>query len=542
MTDTLATGRELLLGDEALALGAIHAGITGAYAYPGTPSTEILEYIIGRKDPMISARWGVNEKTAYEEALGTSYAGRRALVSMKHVGLNVAADPFMNSAVTGVKGGLVVVVADDPGMHSSQNEQDSRYFASFALIPCLEPADQQESYDMIREAFDLSEALEVPVMVRIVTRLAHSRAGVVTREPRAQNPLDASSSKNWILLPANARKGFAALTEKQPAIVDAVHDLGTMRREGATNGRTGLIATGIAGNYVRECYSEGGEQPPTLFVTGYPVSEAAMDEFLGEVEEVLVIEDGYPFIEEKLRGLPSKNRMPVHGRLDGTLPRTGELNPDLVSAALAGSYIHANVAELPLAPRPPALCAGCPHIVTYEVLNEVLKDMNQSRVFSDIGCYTLGALPPYNSIHSCVDMGASITMAIGAARAGLRPAISVIGDSTFIHSGMTGLMDAINEDTPITVILVDNATVGMTGGQPTAATGDKLYNIVRGLGTPEDHLIRLDPIPKKREELRVAMEREFAHEGLSVLLASRACIQEVRRIVKAKKAAREAGA
>ncbi|MEN8152229.1 MAG: thiamine pyrophosphate-dependent enzyme, partial [Planctomycetota bacterium] len=316
-------------------------------------------------------------------------------------------------------------------------------------------------------------------------------------------------------------------------------------RTGAAKGGTGLIATGIAGNYVRECFSgsegAGDELPPTLFVTGYPISEAAMDEFLDDVEEVIVIEDGYPFVEEKLRGLPSKNRMPVHGRLDGTLPRTGELNPDLVSAALSGSGIDASPEEMPLAPRPPALCKGCPHIVTYEVLNDVLANMNESRVFSDIGCYTLGALPPYNSIHSCVDMGASITMAIGAARAGLRPSVCVIGDSTFMHSGMTGLMDAINEDAPITVILVDNATVGMTGGQPTAATGDKLYNIVKGLGTPEDHLIRVDPAPKKRDEIREVMMREFAHEGVSVIIAARACIQEVRRIVKAKKAAKEAG-
>jgi len=542
MSDTLAVRRELLLGDEALALGAIHAGITGAFAYPGTPSTEILEYIIQQKDPTISARWSVNEKTSFEIALGMSYAGRRVLVSMKHVGLNVAADPFMNSAVTGVKGGLVVVVADDPGMHSSQNEQDSRFYANFALIPCLEPADQQEAYDLMREAFDLSEGMGVPVMIRIVTRLAHSRTAVTIREPRPQNPLDASSGTNWVLLPSNARKGFAALTEKQPAIVEAVAKLGTMTRAGAEAGKTGLIATGIAGNYVRECFAEGGEQPPTLCVTGYPISEAAMDEFLGSVEEVIVIEDGYPLIEERLRGLPTKGRMPVHGRLDGTLPRTGELNPDLVSAALSQSGIASDVGEVPLAPRPPALCAGCPHIVTYQVLNEVLKDMDESRVFSDIGCYTLGALPPYNSIHSCVDMGASITMAVGAARSGLRPAVCVIGDSTFIHSGMTGLMDAINEDTPITVILVDNATVGMTGGQPTAATGDKLYNIVLGLGTPVDHLIRLDPVPRKRDEVREAMEREFAHEGLSVLLVSRACIQEVKRIAKAKKAKREANA
>jgi indolepyruvate ferredoxin oxidoreductase alpha subunit len=538
MSEALAIERELLLGDEALALGAIHAGISGAYAYPGTPSTEILEYIIKQNDPTISARWAVNEKTSYEEALGVSYAGKRVLVSMKHVGLNVAADPFMNSAVTGVKGGLVVVVADDPGMHSSQNEQDSRYYAKFGLIPCLEPATQQHAYDMVRDAFDLSEALSLPVMIRVVTRLAHSRAAVVTREPRPQNDLDPSSGTNWVLLPVNARKGYQVLVDKQPGVIERLDSLETVRRAGAESGKTGLIATGIAGNYVRECFGGEDDLPPTLFVTGYPMPEPVVDAFLDDVEEVIAIEDGYPLVEEMLRGLPSKNRMPVHGRLDGTLPRTGELNPDLVAAALSDSGIDAPGGDFPLAPRPPALCSGCPHIVTYEVLNQVLAEMDGSRVFSDIGCYTLGALPPYNSIHSCVDMGASITMAIGAARAGLRPAIAVIGDSTFMHSGMTGLIDAINEDTPVTVIIVDNSTVGMTGGQPTAATGDKLYDIVKGLGVPDEHVVRLDPVPKKRDQIAKAMEKAFAHEGLSVLIPERACIQEVKRIAKAKREAR----
>jgi indolepyruvate ferredoxin oxidoreductase alpha subunit len=538
MSEALAMRRELLLGDEAVALGAIHAGISAAFAYPGTPSTEILEYIIRKKDPAIAATWSVNEKTAYEEALGVSYAGRRVLVSMKHVGLNVAADPFMNSAITGVKGGLVVVVADDPGMHSSQNEQDSRYYANFALVPCLEPRDQQDAYEKVRQAFDLSEELGTPVMIRIVTRLAHSRSAVETSEPRPQNDLEPSLGNNWVLLPVNARKAYAKLTEKQPEVVDRIAALGTLIREGSERGPVGLIAAGIAGNYLRECFADGADQPPTLYITGYPFSETVLDEFLASVTEVILFEDGYPLIEERLRGLPTKSRMPVHGRLDGTVPRTGELNPDLVAAALSGSGVEASAPDVPLAPRPPALCSGCPHIVTYEVLNSVLKELDEARVFSDIGCYTLGALPPYNSIHSCVDMGASITMAIGAARVGLRPSVCVIGDSTFMHSGMTGLIDAINEDTPVTVIIVDNSTVGMTGGQPTAATGDKLENIVRGLGVPDDHLVRLDPVPRKRDEVREAMEREFKHEGLSVLLASRACIQEVKRIAKAKREAR----
>jgi indolepyruvate ferredoxin oxidoreductase alpha subunit len=230
--------------------------------------------------------------------------------------------------------------------------------------------------------------------------------------------------------------------------------------------------------------------------------------------------------------------MPVHGRLDGTVPRTGELTPDIVRTALAETTDEVAAPTGPLAPRPPALCSGCPHAVTYEVLNAVLTAMDKARVFSDIGCYTLGALPPYESIHSCVDMGASVTMAIGAARAGLRPSIALIGDSTFMHSGMTGLVDAVNEDTPMTLIIVDNSTVGMTGGQPTAATGERLLEVVTGLGVPPAHIRSVDPTAKKAEEIAAVFREEFGHEGVSLILASRPCIQEVKRIARAKKEAK----
>jgi indolepyruvate ferredoxin oxidoreductase alpha subunit len=534
MTSTLEL-QELLLGDEAVALAAVHAGISGAFAYPGTPSTEIFEYVDRLKDPAIAALWSTNEKVAYEEALGMSYAGKRALVSMKHVGLNVAADPFMNSGITGVNGGLVLAVADDPGMHSSQNEQDSRYYSHFGMIPCFEPADQQEAYDMVRQGFDISERLGLPVMIRLVTRLAHSRAVVQVKEPRGQNHLKPSDARSWILLPSIAREGYRRLTEKQAEVRAALAETEGCRREGPATGKTGVIVSGIAWNYLLESFPDGDGLPPILRVRAYPICEEELDEFLSSVEEVLVLEEGYPFIEERLNGFPVGGRMKVRGRFDGTVPRTGELTPDLARAALHRTGHEVPEPTGPLVPRPPALCSGCPHSDALEALKTAMLGQPNGRAFSDIGCYTLGALPPYEAIHSCVDMGASVAMAIGAARAGLHPSVAVIGDSTFMHSGMTPLVDAVNEDTPITLVILDNSTVGMTGGQTTAASGDVLNRVVRGLGAPEEHVVTVNPVPKQRDHMTRVMKEEIDHQGLSVVIATRACIQEVKRKAKAKK-------
>lgn len=536
------TTAQMLLGDEAIALGAIHAGISGAFAYPGTPSTEIFEFVERQKNPDIAARWSTNEKVAFEEALGMSYAGKRALVSMKHVGLNVAADAFVNSGITGINGGLVLAVADDPGMHSSQNEQDSRFYAQFAMIPCIEPTDQQQAYDLVRQAFDISERLALPVMIRIVTRLAHSRAVVHTTAPRPQNELSPSESRSWILLPSIARDGYRRLIEKQKDVKAALAEVQCCRRHGAEKGPLGVLCTGIAYNYLQECFGEGEEMPPTLHVFGYPVCEEQLEELLASVDEVLVLEDGYPFLEDKLRGFPTGGRMKVHGRFDGTVPRTGELTPDIVSGALNRTGHETPAPSGPLAPRPPALCSGCPHADAFGAMKVALKPFKGGRVFADIGCYTLGALPPYEAIHSCVDMGASISMAIGAARAGLSPAVAVIGDSTFVHSGMTGLMDAILEDTPVTLVILDNSTVGMTGGQKTAASGPDLEKLVRGLGVPEKHVRIVNPISRERDTITRVLNEEFEHQGVSVVIAARICIQEIKRGTKRKKQAAEEAA
>jgi indolepyruvate ferredoxin oxidoreductase alpha subunit len=525
--------QRILLGDEAVALGAIHAGISTAYAYPGTPSTEIMEFLIDyhNRHRRPHAAWCANEKTAYEEALGTCFAGRRALVAMKHVGLNVAADPFVNSALVSVHAGLVVAVADDPGMHSSQNEQDSRWYADFARVPCLEPANQQEAYDMTREAFDLSERFRVPVVLRLVTRLAHSRTVVTLGEPRAENPLSrAPRAASWILLPSNARRQWRELVERQGEIAafteSCAHNsltLSEARRD------LGVITTGIARNYYREIAGELGAPPSHLHIGAYPPPVSLIRRLAAHVPRVLVLEDGFPFVERLLRGLLPPS-LEIAGRMSGEVPATGELTPDVVRTTLGLPARPALTLEgLVLPNRPPQLCDGCPHGHAYHALLKALEGDGASMVTSDIGCYTLGALPPYSAIESCVCMGASIGMAKGAAEAGFHPAVAVIGDSTFLHSGITPLMDAAAANTNMTVLILDNQAVAMTGGQEPVVPSSRLHDIVLGLGVDREHLLVVDAHPRRVEQNAELLRREIAHPGLSVVIAARDCKEATRR-------------
>ncbi len=530
--------KKLLLGDEAIAQGALDAGLSGVYAYPGTPSTEITEYIQMSKlaeERNVHRRWCTNEKTAMEAALGMSYMGKRALVCMKHVGLNVCADPFVNSAMTGTNGGIVVLVADDPSMHSSQDEQDSRFYAKFAMIPTFEPSSQQEAYDMMEVAYDYSERIKLPVLMRVTTRMAHSRAVVQMKEtPRAQNELNYDAvAANWVLLPANARKRNVVVTAQQAQLEqDAVNSPFNRFIDGADHSM-GIIASGIAFNYLMECFPEGCPYP-TLKVSQYPLPKALVCRLAEQCSTIMVIEEGQPFIEDMLRGVVPGN-LQVKGRLSGELPRTGELTPDAVKKAL-GMTVGENYAPCEdVAPRPPALCQGCGHRDVYAALNEVLAEYPNARVFGDIGCYTLGFLPPYKAIHSCVDMGASITMAKGAADAGQWPAVAVIGDSTFTHSGMTGLLDAINENANITVIISDNLTTAMTGGQDSAGT-NKFEAICRGLGLDDEHLKVVVPLPKNMPEITRIIREEIEYKGTSVIIPRRECMQTLQRHLKQKKA------
>ncbi len=530
----------VLLGDEAIGQGALDAGLSGVYAYPGTPSTEITEFIQKSKEARerkVHAQWSANEKTAMEAGLGMSYAGKRAMVCMKHVGLNVAADAFINAGMTGVNGGLVVVVADDPSMHSSQNEQDSRFYGKFAMIPVLEPATQQEAYEMTRYGFDLSEKFALPVMLRITTRLAHSRSAVKRSELRKENDLKLPTDlKQFILLPALARKRYKLLLSTQEKLEQESISSGLNRIEKGEDHSLGIIACGLSHNYYREVATEAGLKHPVLKISQYPVPADLLNKFVKQVDRVVVLEEGAPMLEESLSGVLENNYL-IGGRLDGLIPRDGELDPLIVKRALE---IDAEpVRQVPdiVKNRPPALCKGCSHIDMYNALGEALEAYGPGRVFSDIGCYTLGALPPYNAINSCVDMGASVTMAKGASDAGLRPAVAVIGDSTFTHSGMTGLLDAVVEQTPVTVIISDNSTTGMTGGQQSHAT-NRLEDICRGIGVEEEHIRVMNPLRKHHEENIHMVADELAYEGVSVIIAQRECIQTASRRLRKEKSAK----
>jgi indolepyruvate ferredoxin oxidoreductase alpha subunit len=526
-----------LLGDEAVALGALHSGVSASYGYPGTPSTEILEYLIAeheRGGPLAS--WCTNEKTALEAALGVSFSGRRALVTMKHVGLNVASDSFINGALLGIKGGLVVAVADDPGMHSSQNEQDSRFYAAFAMIPCLEPRNQQEAYDMTREAFNLSEARGVPALLRLVTRLSHARAGVTVRKPRPPNDLAKTEEKTkWMLLPGYARKNYGDLIEKQKDLMlwSQSHGVNKLELEGRDLSFA-LITSGTGGNYYEEnledfAASRKGRLPARLHIGAYPLPSDSIRQLCERAERVLVIEEGQPFIEEKLKGI-LPNRVIVSGKLDGSVVRSGELDPDTVRAALGLIPRQKIKVKIPPLPgRPPQLCQGCPHADSYEVIKTALEGLESKAVMSDIGCYSLGALPPYSAIESIVCMGASIGMAKGASDSGIKHVLAVIGDSTFLHSGLTGLIDAKKANTPMTVVILDNSTVAMTGCQHTMVPSAKLKELIQGIGVEASHILELEAKKVRLEENSEKLRKEILYPGLSVVMFKRECLEAFRR-------------
>jgi len=526
----------LLLGDEAIAQAAIDAGISGVYAYPGTPSTEILEYVQHSKfaiERNIHRTWATNEKTALEAAIGMSYAGKRALVTMKHVGVNVAADPFMNCAITGANGGLVIVAADDPSMHSSQDEQDSRYYGKFALMPTFEPSNQQEAYDMTRYAFEYSEKFKIPVLLRITTRMAHSRSGVQTSDVKAENDVKLHENlRQFILLPAIARVQYQQLIEKQLLFEQDAETSAFNKSIEGKDKSMGIIACGLAYNYLMENYPDRNCPYPIVKISQYPLPKKLISSLYNSCDSILVMEEGYPIVEEMVRGFMDNGKK-IMGRMDGTLPRAGELNPNVVAVALGMEDKHGAPIPEVVKQRPPALCTGCPHIDSYKALGEALSIYSPGRVFADIGCYTLGALPPYNAINSCVDMGASITMAKGAADAGLVPAVAVIGDSTFTHSGMTSLLDAIVDKSPITVMILDNSTAGMTGGQDSNALG-RVKSICIGLGVEEEHIHVLKPLPKQHAENTEIIAKELAYQGVSVIIPTRECIQTLNRRMRLK--------
>ncbi|MFK5957840.1 MAG: thiamine pyrophosphate-dependent enzyme [Lutibacter sp.] len=520
--------KKLLLGNEALAQGAIDAGLSGVYAYPGTPSTEITEYIQKSKTAKalnIHSKWSVNEKTAMESALGMSYAGKRAMAVMKHVGLNVAADVFMNMSISGINGGLVVVVADDPSMHSSQNEQDSRFYGKFAMIPILEPSNQQEAYDITKYAFDLSEETRLPVLLRMVTRLSHSRAGVeISDTQKAQNEVKLpSNSTQFSLIPSYARGLYKSLVAIQPELEKKAENSIYNKLIQGTDKSIGIIASGIGYNYLMENYEDSTCPYPILKISQYPLPKKQVKYLFDTCDKVLVLEEGYPFIEEMISDFLGEKRK-VIGRLSLDVNRVGELNPDSIAKALHLPIQETEQKPKVVANRPPELCVGCGHRDLFDAINQLKKEEQSQQVFGDIGCYALGALAPYKSINALIEMGASITMAKGAADAGIHPAIAVIGDSTFTHSGMTGLLNAVIEKTPITVIISDNSAIAMTGAQDSSATG-RLISICKGIGVEEEHLKIITPLHKNMDENVDLIRNELNYQGVSVVISQRPCVQ-----------------
>ncbi|MEA3223274.1 MAG: indolepyruvate ferredoxin oxidoreductase subunit alpha [Thermodesulfobacteriota bacterium] len=509
--------KKILSGNEAIARGAMEAGVHIATAYPGTPSTEILE-TIAKKFPRIHAQWTPNEKVALEVAAGASYAGARVIAVMKHVGVNVAADPLMTLPYTYIRGGLVLVSADDPELFSSQNEQDNRNYARFAKIPMLEPSSSQEAKDFTIEAFEISEEFGTPVMVRTTTRISHSRCIVEVGDIRDQaTPTLEKHSAQWVMLPAIARVRHPIIEERIQRLkaFSNTHKYNVMEMN---NTSIGIISSGVAYQYAKEVLPDASFLKLGL---SYPLPDKMIREFASKVDELWVVEELDPFIEQEVKALG----ITCHGK--DHLPMCGELSPDIVRNAILNTKDEKG-SQYNLPARPPNMCPGCPH-------RGILWALKRNKCFiaGDIGCYTLGFLPPLEAIDTCLCMGAGINHAHGISKAlgpGKAKIAAVIGDSTFFHSGMTGLLNlAYNNGTALVVIL-DNRTTAMTGAQDHPGTGITLEGdhtieinmetLVRSLGIEWVETIN----PYDLKNARKMVKRALEHKGPAVIISSAPCV------------------
>jgi len=535
----MSKSRKLLSGNEAIALGAYHAGVRVATAYPGTPSTEILENMAAFKD--LYAEWSTNEKVAMEVGLGASYAGVRTLVSMKHVGLNVAADPFMAAATTGVHGGLVVVSADDPGIHSSQGEQDNRHFARLGRVPMIEPADSQEAYDFMAAAYEISEKFDTPVLFRITTRVAHSKSvvevdmGALRAE---RNKFFHHHVEKYVMLPGHARL-------RVPHMHSRMEDLTELAEVTPLNiiiegdSRTGIVSSGVSYEYAREVFPGASFLKLGLI---YPLPTKLIKRFAGKVNKLFVVEELDPFLEENIKAMgikvEGKQHIPRHGELNTGAIRHAAVKAEIIPPAEAVEAAAAG--NLP--GRPPLLCAGCPHAGAFFVLSTIgkrskaLDARGRSEkesgliITGDIGCYTLATYPPLRAMDTTACMGASIGQAIGLVKAGVSSKVAaVIGDSTFMHSGITGIIDAVYNDARITVIILDNGTTAMTGHQDHPGSGKSaqgistqkvdISRIVEGAGVKNLQIVNSFDIKSVRAAIRSALDSE----QLSVVIVRGQC-------------------
>ena len=519
--------RKLMSGNEAVALGALHAGCALGVGYPGTPSTEILENYskLGGK-----AQWSPNEKVAAEVGIGVAFAGTRTLVTMKHVGLNVAADPFFTVAYTGVTGGMVMAVADDPGMASSQNEQDSRNYARAAGIPMLEPADSQEAYEMTKLAFEISERWNIPVLLRLCTRVCHSKTIVV---PGGSTSVPAANYvrniQQRVMIPGYARPAHKALRKKLAEMEAWNNADGPNQVLGNSDAKVGVIANGVTALHALEADPEVKVLKLGMV---YPLPMQAILDFIGSVEECIVIEESDPFIQTEVQAAGGK----VRPRLERY--RFGELDVVRVKRIIDGDD-----SEEPVPPRgkPPQLCAGCPHSVSFSILKKL-----GCTITGDIGCYTLSVLPPLETMDTCVCMGASIGVGLGMRHVlpeeQARKIVSVIGDGTFMHSGLTGIAEMVynRPETGHVVVILDNGTTAMTGLQEHPGTGKKLDHLPTGktvsledtcAAMGVDNVVIADP-QRETEKFEKAVSDALASNDLTVVIARRPCILALTRDAK----------
>jgi len=524
--------KRLLSGNEAVARGAWEAGVAVASAYPGTPSTEILENFA--RFPNVYAEWAPNEKVAVDVAVGAAYAGRRALAAMKHVGVNVAADSVFYASMTGVEAGLVIVTADDPAMHSSQNEQDNRRYAKFARIPCLEPSDSQEAKDLVGVALDLSEQFDTPVFLRLTTRICHSSTAVELGEQKTVAPTLDKFPRNpakYVMVPGNARKKHPVI-EERIGLLSRFAETFPFNRVEWRDTDLGIVTCGVAYQYAREVFPQASIL--RLGMT-YPLPPGLVREFASKVGRLIVIEELDPFLEEeiKLMGLACEGK--------SIFPMCDEFDPRVVRESAIEAGLLPESARVPLAdpvlsgeegaykpevpPRPPVLCPGCPHRSVFHVLNK-----RRVPVAGDIGCYTLGLLPPLSAIHTCGCMGAGIGVAHGAAQAGIgERMVAVIGDSTFFHTGLPALANVAYNQSDVITIILDNRTTGMTGHQQNPGTGHtlqlqevpplELEPLVRALGI--ERVVTLPAFDVKA--IDETLKEFLKAEGPSVLIARDEC-------------------
>lgn len=530
----------MLSGNEALALGAYHSKLRVAAAYPGTPSTEILEYLAQFDD--IHAEWSTNEKVAMEVALGASYTGMRAMASMKHVGLNVASDSFMAAATTGVDGGLVVISADDPGIHSSQNEQDNRHYARLAKVPLLEPSDSQDAYDLMAYAFDISEVFDTPVLVRPTTRISHTKTVVDVKRSRTlpdEKPAFRYNVAKYVMLPTYARQRHPLMEERLVKLAEYAETF-PLNQVVWGERSLGIVSSGIAYQYAREIFPEASFVK--LCMT-YPLPQKLLRDFAAKVDRLLVIEELDPFLQENLQIMGIK----AEGK--EFIPRVGELTPAIIEegSRRAGLFPESSTQRktitVPALPkRPPLLCPGCPHTGIYFVLSSLgqrsqipggkAKPVRQPKLIftGDIGCYTLGTYPPLSVLDTTACMGASIGKALGMEKAGVSDkVIAVIGDSTFLHAGIPGLINAVYNKGQITVLILDNGTTAMTGHQEHPGTGVSaqgkkttavvLEDLVKGIGVSNVKVINAFDV----KALRAGVKDSLNKNELSVIIVRGNC-------------------